>query len=345
MDRDLTRMLAQGKLFFREWPAVDSEPELEEVFKGFLRPINHRARMFEIEAETAAGRRLFQAYERLHAADLQSEFIDDTQIMAVVHSWGKAGAPSQRYGVYTHGTFGSRVIAKRNRPAEARANKSPNSKDVLARLSGSRVDSEAMRLAVLDAEVTAFSSDEVGSLCECLEDFILKMRFSSVPEDLVAVGSAVRKYIVYLSRQKIGAIARFLEVGPRGPVPLDVELEVSKAVLAKLKAAPEKHDSEPLLVSLLTEIAATYTDARLLSREKFGATALNATLSLALLRSDSTRQVIKKIQSAKQSWYSTLVVRRAVSIRDDLRSRFASELIAEWIESLDVLISHASKKT
>ena len=73
-----------------------------------------------------------------------------------------------------------------------------------ARRASSRVSTspkpDEHRNAVIEAEVIHFGPSEVQQLTPLLRRFIEQYRESNVPADLVAVGSAIRKFIAVASR-------------------------------------------------------------------------------------------------------------------------------------------------
>lgn len=178
----------------------------------------------------------------------------------------------------------------------------------------------AERAAVLDAEVLAFDVVDSAELCALLRAFVLKFRTSDVFEDLVAVGSGIRKLVAYLAVEDLGSLAEILEPGPGSRIPIDLELEVAKTIVRRLTASPPAvDDPEPVLGDRLFDIARTFIDARVLGREKCGATALNAALALMLLRSPHAAKIASLVHEAGTRWFTDMLCRRATQIQHELR--------------------------
>jgi hypothetical protein len=190
----------------------------------------------------------------------------------------------------------------------------------LALLSGDQLGLQERRRVVLAAEVLPFRDDQASELCDHLMEFVLQFRDSNEAEDLVAVSSAIRKLVAYLPAERLGDLAELIDSSHRLPVPLEIELEVTKTIARKLSVEPPNiDDSEPILGDRLFDITSTYLNPRLLSREKYGATALNAALSLLLLRSRHAQDLIQLVQNARTSWFTELLQRRLARLLDDLQ--------------------------
>lgn len=176
--------------------------------------------------------------------------------------------------------------------------------------------------AVLSAEVVAFSPEETADVCRVLWDFVTQYRDSNSADNLIAVASAIRKLVAYLPGEELGRLAQLLESGHRTPVPLEIELEVTKTIVRKLSMQPPvSGDPEPHLATCLLEVARTYLNPRLIAREMHGATALNAVLALLLLRSPHAEEVIELVQNTQADWFIQLSTRRAKRLMDDLKRR------------------------
>lgn len=225
-------------------------------------------------------------------------------------------------------THGERAIATHPRVSiptgELPEGESPA--QILRLLGGSETSEADRRQAVLLAEVLDFEAIDRDMLCTCLRRFVLQHRNSNVAQDLVAVGAAIRKLVAYLSAEELGTLNEILTPSPRMAIPLEIELEVVKTVVRKLTWQPPLHDdSEPELADKLLDIASTYLNPRLLPREKYGATTLNAVLSLLLLRSRHVPEVIALVEAASVNWFTQLACRRVERLRNELRCRVPEE--------------------
>jgi hypothetical protein len=200
------------------------------------------------------------------------------------------------------------------------------------------VDHFARRRLVLEAEVLPFGPADRIRLNDALRRFIEDYRNSDDPEDLVAVASAIRKYVATMDAADLGDLAVLLASDQNASVPLEVELEVAKTLVRKLTSQPpEEPDGEPELADRLMEVASTYLNARLLSREKYGAVALNAVLALLLLRSRHVANLLILLRNVRVPWFTQLVVRRASRIRDDFRHRFPEAQSERYSEALNTV--------
>lgn len=198
--------------------------------------------------------------------------------------------------------------------------------EILEKLRNPGAPVREKRKDVLAAEILDFQEDQTEELCALLHDFVLQYRNSNVAEDLIAVGSAVRKLVAYLPHESLGRLAELLDAGSRIPVSLETELEITKTIVRKLtNQPPEKDDPEPELGERLQEIAQAYVNPRLLPREKYGATALNAVLGLALLRSPHFGETIEMVRACNAAWFTQLLCRRVARISDYLRERVSAE--------------------
>ena len=191
---------------------------------------------------------------------------------------------------------------------------------------------------VIEAEVLSFEPGQIAQLNTVLRGFIEDYRNSDDPEDLVAVASAIRKYVATMERDALGALAVLLASDQNGTVALEVELEVAKTLVRKLTASPpEASDSEPELADRLMDVAGTYLNARLLAREKYGAAALNAVLALPLLRTRRMADLLAVLKQLPVPWFTELVIRRASRIRDDFSRRFSPGEAERYSECLNAM--------
>lgn len=197
---------------------------------------------------------------------------------------------------------------------------------------------------VLVAEITAFSGDQVAALVGLLRSFALENRDSDNFDTQVAVSAAVRKLVANLPPDQIGSVAELLVADHHMPVPLYVELEVTKSIVQWLLNQPCGEDESELAAGLM-ELAKTYINPRLLAREKHGATALNAVLGLLLLRTDSTENVIQLIERAGVAWFSDLVASRAERLCETLQQRFVGEQRETMTEHLRNAMTQLTSNT
>ena len=184
-------------------------------------------------------------------------------------------------------------------------------------------DPQSRRHLVLVLEPLSFNGGQIAELRELLRQFIEENRDSNVPEDLVAVGSAIRKFVGILPADQLGEISFILESGHRAPVAPEIELEVAKMIVRKLTVNVSREPNFlPDLANQLADLARTYLNPRLLPRQYHAAIALNSILALALLRSDLLPEVNEILRPLRAPWFKQLVARRAEEIGGELGSRF-----------------------
>ena len=195
--------------------------------------------------------------------------------------------------------------------------------ELLQRLRNEMAGDRGRRRLVIEAEAMKFEAAQVAELNAVLRAFIEEYRDSDDPQDTVAVGSAIRKYVATMPLDDLPGVAALLDAGHKAQVPLGLELEICKMVLRKLVANPsrDKYDF-PELEWSLSDVVRVYANDRLLSREKYGATALNAVLALALLNGDMIQAIGRQLRALKAGWFGELAARQARSISRELTDRF-----------------------
>lgn len=212
----------------------------------------------------------------------------------------------------------------------------PSVESVLAALTDTSLPADMRRQAVIDAEALSFTAEQQERASGGLRRFIEEYRNSDSREDLVAVGCAIRKLVAMLPAHQLSSVALLLDSGHQASIPLDLELEVTKVVVRKLVAnPPATAGAYPELASRLMDLANSYLNDRLLPREKYAATALNAVLAILLLRSPQLEEVLERISDLRLAWFPQMVSRRAKRLRDDLMERFAAVEVAGHVEVLN----------
>ena len=198
---------------------------------------------------------------------------------------------------------------------------------------------EDRRSLILESEVLPFRGRQAAALTPLLKRFIEEYRESNVPADLVAVGSAIRNYV---ARATIGeafeAAASLLKSQGGLPIPIELEVEVTKMVVRKLTAnPPEQRDQFPEVALRLEETRRCLCEAAIPSREKYGAIALNAILGLVLSRSGRDGDVVERIRTLDVPWFQELLARRAARLRTDLVARDSEAKVVDIADVLEQL--------
>ena len=197
---------------------------------------------------------------------------------------------------------------------------------------------------ILQAEVTSFDDEQIEELCQLLYVYILEKRDSSDTSDLVAVASAIRKLAANIRLKDLSRLSDVLSSEHVAPIPLEIELEVAKVIVRKLsQTPPDADDSERELSDRLMELVQTYLKPRLLSRQLYGATALNAVLAILLLRANHTQEVVRMLVELPSIWFLELVARRASRLREQLLSRFSPKDFESYSKGLDAVLNAISQ--
>jgi hypothetical protein len=206
---------------------------------------------------------------------------------------------------------------------------------------------EERRKLILHAEVLPFRGQDAAALAPLLRQFIETYRQSNDPADLVAVGSAIRNYIATATvGEAFEAAASLLKAPERLPLPIELEVEITKMVVRKLTASPPaERDQHNELALRLEELVDAYARPRLLTRAQYGAVALNAALALVLTRSGGDVELVDRMSALGVGWFQELLARRAARLREDLLTREPEAKVAELARILAQLSEMNSPAT
>jgi hypothetical protein len=198
---------------------------------------------------------------------------------------------------------------------------------------------EKRRKLIIEAEVSPFEGQQAVALAHLLRQFIEECRASNVRADLIAVGSAIRNYVAIAPIDEAFAVAAsLLKADGTFPVPIELEVEVTKMVVRKLTAnPPAERDQYPELATRLEQLIDDYAKTRFLTREKHGAVALNALLGLVLTRSGRDDAVVDRMRSLGVTWFRQLLGRRAAQLRSDLAAWSCDGSVADTVCTLTKL--------
>ena len=187
-------------------------------------------------------------------------------------------------------------------------------------------DPERRRQLVMDAEVLPFTAVEVRKLLPLLRRFIHDRRESNEEDDIVAVGSAMRKYVMNIPIEELSTLADLFDPPARTPIPCEIELELAKTLVWKLAAEPlDASEKAPKLEDWLKDLAETYLKGRLIHQRNYSAIALNAVLAIPLLRSQHAPAILAKLRDLEVPWFTELVVRRAEQLAGRIKERVPAE--------------------
>jgi len=301
---------------------------IEEIRSGAILPHPGKPGIYYIEANTAGGFRRFRDAKETAFGDAQSDILESSTMSHRGVPVGGSWLPTVRVIL---GESLQWTASRTGRSAEKDHECSPQ--DILARLTDGSTSHAERRRLIIEAEVIDFSAGQSAALNAILRDFIEQFRDSNDPEDLVAVGSAVRKYVSTMSAEDLRSVAILLDAEHKAPIPLRIELELVKMVVRKLTANPPVNsDSCPELAERLADIAHAYLNARLLSREKYGAVTLNAVIGLLLLRSPAVGNVVEVLVRLDVPWFKQLLLRRLHRLREELAGRFSEQNWEQFLE-------------
>ncbi len=211
---------------------------------------------------------------------------------------------------------------------------------VLAGLRDSSVTGALRRDLVIQAEFLRFSDEQNPDLLSVLWDFINASRDSREFDDLIAVGSAIRKYVANMETANIGSIATLLEAGHAGTPPLDVELEIVKMIYRSFEAnPPAKPDPELELAERVYEIARAYLEPRVLPHGKHAIVAMLAVLALVAMLSKRASEALATVNKLPPAhhWFREQLRRRLINLRerwagDPKAARNLSKLMVSVVE-------------
>jgi hypothetical protein len=85
--------------------------------------------------------------------------------------------------------------------------------ELLQRLQSATTGDPERRKLVIEAEAMKFEPAQVAELNALLRTFIEECRDSDDPQDIVAVGSAIRKYVATMPLDDLPGVAALLDAG------------------------------------------------------------------------------------------------------------------------------------
>jgi hypothetical protein len=207
--------------------------------------------------------------------------------------------------------------------------------EIVAQLGRDDLTREDRRRLVIEAEACAFSSENLRTVLPLLRRFIERFRDSSDADDMVAVGSALRKFVMNMPIEDLDTLAVWFDPGPTTPVSWEIELELAKTVLWRVSSSPpDKDDAWPALAHRLKDRADAYLRPWLLLRENHAAVAQDATLGLLLMRSHHVPSLLNLLVDLHVDWFTELLVRRGRWIRMELENRFPPDVAARYARNI-----------
>ncbi len=315
---------------------------IEEFRSGAVMPDRDVPVYYGLPLSTASGPRSFRYAQEVDRGDPQSEptpvdwnprdYADFEKVVAISRLLIAVPNPEEPGSQDVRHALDKWLEAERDDP-ESRCGA------IIESLQRPNLEHDERRRLILESEVLPFRGQQAAALAPLLRQFVERYRESNVPADQIAVGSAIRNYVATATiDDAFEAAASLLKAHSRNSISIDLEVEVTKMVVRKLTAnPPADREQYSELARRLEELVDDYARPRLLSREKYGAVALNAVLGLVLTRSGRDTHVVETMRTLQVAWFQQLVGRRAGRLRADLVTRRPGAEFADTIHVLEQL--------
>jgi hypothetical protein len=317
---------------------LDSVPV--EIRAGAIQPDPRNQGCFLIDAITAAGQRKFRSAVEITGTDAQSdtgsffpqligEFYTVYDLPVALRPEYYAESKSRHY-----------ELMEVEEPEQSEASEDDAS-TLLAKLKQAHSRHLSFRDLIIEAEAINLSVEQETELAVILREFIESRRDSNDPDDVVAVGSAMRKYVACIGINDLEGLLPLLESGHKARPSTALVLELVKMVARKYAAnPPAKDDPCPTLAKSLAKIATPYLNAYVLPHDKFAAIALNATMALVGMMSDQLDSIIEVVNQLPYAWFKIQLQRRI----EELKSTWAARPFQERIERLSARLDEIAGK-
>lgn len=209
---------------------------------------------------------------------------------------------------------------------------------VLSELRNTHTSGARRRELITCAELLRFGEDQRSELLSLLWEFIIAYRDSNELDDLIAVGSAIRKYVANVETAQLDSLATLLEPGHAGAPSLHVKLETVKMIYRSFEAdPPPSRDPHPQLAQRVYEIAKAYLDPNVLLDGQNAAVAMLAVQALIAMLSGRASDALAMVRRLPEAdyWFREQLRRRLVELRDRWGGHAAaSRDLSEAIEGL-----------
>ncbi len=183
---------------------------------------------------------------------------------------------------------------------------------ILMAFADPRVTGPARRHLVLFAETLKFNDRQQLTLVPHLWSYVAERRTSQDEDELVALGSAIRKLIAYLPSQRLNDLAEFLEFDETGTVKSEVELEVVKGLVYRFSwDSQTTWPGSPRLCESLIDLANFHSSKRAVEQDLSSAIAVNAIISLAFLNDSRIVAFVRSLPKHTLSWFAPVVHARS----------------------------------
>lgn len=186
---------------------------------------------------------------------------------------------------------------------------------------------------ICKAELEDFSEEQFSVLLPLLWSYIISNRNCNNPTVLIAVGSAIRKYVASIPPEQIQSVAELLETGHRAACESEIEIELLKMLFRYFQNnPPQSADVYRALSTRVMEIAEAYTNPRILPQGKFATSALLAIASIVSMRSSKSQDLLKKGFSTPYRWFSTALTKELKELEVSWSRR--SIEATEWLRNI-----------
>ena len=208
-----------------------------------------------------------------------------------------------------------------------------SSEQVLAQIADRNSSSRDRLTAVCSAEIMRFEGSEKDKLVDVLWEYIQENRNSNNPDELVAVGAAIRKYIANMPMNSMGKLSNLLEPNHRTPLPPSLELEVAKMIYRNFGVfPPSSPDPHPELSNRLWEMAKEYMIPRFILRDNYGTIATMAIAAIIAMRSKHAEEAWSEAMQVSHRWFGMIVRNDVADLYQEWITK--NQEAAEWLDQL-----------
>lgn len=196
---------------------------------------------------------------------------------------------------------------------------------------------------ICEAEFTKFSAEQRTRLLSLLWKYINDHRTSNNHGELIAVGSAIRKYIANMPLERVGDIAVLLAPANNEPLSLKSQIEVAKMIYRQFEANPPVHSNiHPELANCLLRMARAYTNPFVLLRDEYSAVASLSIEALVSMRSDDALSAWRLATESQYKWFGRMVTNNLSILQKRWSTR--SDEAAKWLNNLKSQVVDAAGK-
>ncbi len=205
--------------------------------------------------------------------------------------------------------------------------------NILERLASPDTCSAERQQLVCEAEFCKFSQTEQETLLGILWQYILDHRNSEDSMELVAAGSAIRKFAALMPMDRMEDLAVLIEPGYNTPPAIEVELELAKMVYRNYEVyPPAEPDQQSQLTIQLWRLAQDYLNPRFLLREKHSAVASLAIEALIAMRSSVAEAAWRAALECPYQWFGEMVSDHVATLRSCWSGR--NDSAVAWLDEL-----------